>query len=95
MKMYIIISLIIILNLFAFFMFYSDKKRAIKKSWRISENFLITLIFLFPIGSVFGMYIFHHKTKKTKFKICYVLSILVHAFLVYFIYIKHVIKLTI
>lgn len=87
MKLYIIIPVLIIVNLFAFCVFYSDKKRAIKKSWRISEDFLIALIFLFPIGSILGMYVFHHKTRKTKFKLCYILSMFIHAFLVYFIYI--------
>lgn len=49
---------------------YLDKKRAIKKQWRISESTLIlTSILGGSIGSLIGMYTFRHKTKHLKFKL--------------------------
>lgn len=49
---------------------YLDKKRAIKKEWRISEGTLIlTSILGGSIGSLIGMYTFRHKTKHLKFKL--------------------------
>ena len=61
---------LIIINIISFIICYIDKKRAINNKYRISEY---TLILLSIIGGCYGfllgMYIFHHKTKKIKFKI--------------------------
>ena len=47
---------------------YIDKQKAKKGAWRISESFLLTTAFLGgSIGSLIGMYTFHHKTKKGRF----------------------------
>ena len=45
-----------------------DKRKAIKGSWRIPEKtlFIITAIGG-GIGTIAGMYIFRHKTKKLNF----------------------------
>ena len=49
---------------------YLDKRRAIKRKWRISEHTLIlTSILGGSIGSLIGMYTFRHKTKHLKFKL--------------------------
>ena len=49
---------------------YVDKRRAIKRKWRISEHTLIlTSILGGSIGSLIGMYTFRHKTKHLKFKL--------------------------
>lgn len=49
---------------------YYDKKRAIKKQWRISEAALITIAIIGgSIGEYLGMQNFRHKTKHLKFKI--------------------------
>lgn len=61
---------LIIINILAFILMYLDKKRAIKKEWRISEGTLIlTSILGGSIGSLIGMYTFRHKTKHLKFKL--------------------------
>jgi hypothetical protein len=58
------------LNITLFICCYIDKKCAIKNKYRISENLFI---FLSMLGGCFGFYLamilFHHKTKKKKFKI--------------------------
>ena len=47
-----------------------DKRKAQKGSWRIPEKtlFIITLLGG-GIGTILGMYVFRHKTKKLKFTI--------------------------
>ena len=67
----------IFLNLFAFFLFFLDKRNAIKHKYRFSENLLL---FFCTIGGCFGFYfgmiVFHHKTKKRKFVLIPFLCIL-------------------
>ena len=66
---YVIIYLIII-NLIGILAMYIDKKKAIKGSWRIPEKTLIMISVLGGgIGTLIGMYLFRHKTKKLKFTI--------------------------
>jgi uncharacterized membrane protein YsdA (DUF1294 family) len=56
-----------------------DKKKAIKKKERIPEMTLFTLSFMGGgLGTLLGMLIFHHKTKKIKFIILIPLSIIIH-----------------
>lgn len=64
--MYYLISI----NIVSFMLMFIDKKKAIYHKWRISEGLLL---FIALIGGCFGMlvgmYLFHHKTKKLKFKL--------------------------
>ena len=61
---------LIVINLITFIVFGIDKKRAIHHEWRIPEKtlFLLSIIGGSP-GALFGMVIFHHKTKKWYFRI--------------------------
>jgi uncharacterized membrane protein YsdA (DUF1294 family) len=65
----IIIAVIFILNMYSFLLFRSDKTRAIKGEWRISENKLLVASFFGPFGAYRGMKKFHHKTQKLKFRL--------------------------
>jgi uncharacterized membrane protein YsdA (DUF1294 family) len=68
--MEIILILLLVINLISFFAFYSDKKKAERGEWRISETTLLLLAFCGGgLGAFLGMRIFHHKTKKMKFRI--------------------------
>ena len=59
-----------LINLYTFILYFLDKRRAIARKSRIPEKKLLTFTFLFGgIGAVFGMSVFHHKTKTRKFKI--------------------------
>ncbi|MBR5518211.1 MAG: DUF1294 domain-containing protein [Clostridia bacterium] len=61
---------ILIWNIVVFFVYGTDKLYAKNKSKRIKESTLILCAFLFgSVGAMSGMMVFHHKTKKTKFKI--------------------------
>jgi len=57
-----------IVNLIGFFVMGIDKRRARKKAWRVPEAtlFLIALIGG-TVGSIIGMYTFHHKTRRWYF----------------------------
>ena len=58
----------LLINILSFLLFGIDKQKAIKKKYRISEFTLLLISFLGgSIGSLLGMIIFHHKTKKIKF----------------------------
>lgn len=56
------------INIFSFIIYGVDKLLAVKKLFRISEYSLFILaIFGGGIGSLLGMKVFHHKTKKLVF----------------------------
>ena len=79
---------LIIINIFLFVLYGIDKLLAIKHKERISE-FTLLLISFFggSIGSLLGMIIFHHKTKKIKFWILNILFTLLWI-IYFFVYIK-------
>lgn len=58
----------IIINLIGFFLMGIDKRKAIKHAFRIPEStlFIVALIGG-SLGSLLGMYIFHHKTRHWYF----------------------------
>ena len=58
----------ILINILSFICFYVDKRRARRKEFRISESFLFIIAFLGgALGSILGMKIFKHKTKRRNF----------------------------
>ncbi len=73
------------INLIGFILFGYDKRQALQHKWRIRERnlFLAALLGGAP-GATVGMYLFRHKTQKTKFVIGIPLMLVSHAGLVYF-----------
>ncbi|MBQ7901219.1 MAG: DUF1294 domain-containing protein [Clostridia bacterium] len=62
--------MLIIYNIFTFFVFGIDKLFAVKKRWRISEKALLLFSLLFgATGGILGMIVFCHKTRKPKFRV--------------------------
>lgn len=63
----LLVYYLIFINIALFSLMYIDKKRAIRKQFRISEKTLLTVAFL---GGTFGMLaameIVYHKNKKFK-----------------------------
>ena len=63
-----VMAYLAVINIITFFVYGIDKRRAKKHRWRIPE---ITLIMFAAIGggigSLVGMFFWHHKTKKIKF----------------------------
>lgn len=83
-----IIIYLIIINVIGFLAMLIDKKKAQKGAWRIPEKtlFIITLLGG-GIGTIAGMYIFRHKTKKLKFTIGFPTILITEIFVsVYFIF---------
>ena len=73
----------IIINFLSFILMYIDKRRAIKKEWRISEHTLILISLLGgSIGSLIGMYTFRHKTKHLKFKVGIPIILVIQLFVI-------------
>ena len=65
------------LNLFLFILMGMDKRAARRNKWRIPERRLLTLgIIGGGIGGILGMIVFHHKTHRIYFTICYVVNII-------------------
>ena len=64
----IFLSYLVLANLVAFAMYGIDKRRAIKNKWRIPEKrLLLAALFGGAPGALWGMILFHHKTKKARF----------------------------
>ena len=64
-------------NLLLFILMGMDKRTARRKKWRIPERRLLTLgIIGGGIGGILGMIVFHHKTHRIYFTICYVVNII-------------------
>ena len=65
-----IILVLIGVNIIAFLMYGADKYRATRKKWRLPEKVLIGIALCGgSAGALLGMYVFHHKTRKNKFRI--------------------------
>lgn len=78
---YSTLILLAFINLYTFVLYFVDKRRAIARKRRISERKLIMSTLLFGgVGASLGMSVFHHKTKKIKFKmsasIAFILTLL-------------------
>lgn len=63
-----LIPYLITINAAGFLLMLIDKTRAKRNLWRIPEKVLLGVAALGgSVGSLFGMYIFRHKTKHTLF----------------------------
>ena len=64
----LLVGYVIILNIIGFFLMGIDKRKAIKRAFRIPEStlFIVALIGG-SLGSLLGMYVFHHKTRHWYF----------------------------
>ena len=66
----ILVYYLIIINVLAFLLYGLDKSFAVKRKWRIPEATLILVAVIGGApGAFLGMLIFHHKTKKKKFRV--------------------------
>ena len=74
---YILIYLITI-NFMAFIVYGVDKYKAVSGQWRIPESTLIAFAAMGgAAGALSGMLIWHHKTRKWKFRILVPLFLMV------------------
>ena len=84
----IAIIYLIVINILGFLVMGLDKHKAKMAERRIPENTLFTFTVLGGgVGTIAGMYVFHHKTKKMKFKVgmplIFILEILIFVYFKY------------
>lgn len=66
------------INIIAFLVYGIDKYNAIRKTYRVSEYHLFILaIFGGGLGSLLGMKVFHHKTRKLSFWLVNIISLII------------------
>lgn len=64
----IIIAYLLLINLAGFILMGLDKRRAVRRMWRIPERTLFIIALLGgSVGSILGMSAFRHKTKHKSF----------------------------
>lgn len=81
-----LIYYLIFINIISFLTMFIDKKKAIKRKWRIKESTLFSLSFIGgSLGVLLGIYSFKHKTKHVKFTLGIPLILLVQVLLFFFI----------
>ena len=75
---------VIIINVVTFFIYGLDKSKAKARQWRIPEAQLIFLAVIGgSVGALAGMKVFHHKTRKLKFKLGMPVIVLLESYLLY------------
>lgn len=71
-------------NIVVFLLYGIDKWKAKRNKWRISEMCLLGTALCFGgIGAFVGMIVFHHKTRKWKFRILVPVFAMLHAAVIY------------
>ena len=85
----LIAVLYVILNGVTLILFWSDKRKAVRNSYRIRESTLLIWGLIGPFGALAGMKAFRHKTQKMKFKAIYLFLVL-HLILIFFLVWKFV-----
>lgn len=65
-----VILYLLIMNAAGALFMHADKRRAIRGKYRIPERVLLAVAFMGgSAGSLLGMYVFHHKTRKPRFSV--------------------------
>ena len=83
----ILMIYLLIINATGLLLMLIDKRKAVKKAWRISEATLLTIAVIGgSLGTLIGMRLFRHKTKHPKFSVGIPLLVVIHILLVIYIY---------
>lgn len=73
---------LLLINIATFTLYGEDKRRARNGLRRIPEKVLLGFTAAFgSLGALSGMYFFHHKTRKTKFRISVPALLFLHLYL--------------
>jgi len=84
-----LIGYLVLINAFGLGIMFLDKQFAKAHQWRIRESTLLSVAFLGgAFGSLFGMLLFHHKTRKRKFQILVPLFLLLQIGLSWYFFLK-------
>ncbi len=80
---------LMVINILGFLVMGLDKHKAKMAERRIPENTLFMFTILGGgVGTIAGMYVFHHKTKKMKFRVGMPLILILEILI--FVYFKYV-----
>lgn len=75
----IYVAVLAAISLLTFFVYYTDKRRAVKGQWRVRESVLLGLGLLGgAAGALAGMNCFRHKTKHWYFWAVNILALALH-----------------
>ncbi len=84
--MVFILSYYIVMNVALFGLMGRDKAMAKKRLWRIPEKTLLVMGAIGGfLGGYIGMYTYHHKTQKMYFHLTYIISLVVHGALWFYL----------
>ena len=84
----LLIAYLVLMNLIALIAFGADKHKAEKRVFRTPESVLLTLAVIGgAAGALAGMYLFHHKTRKPRFRIGIPLILIVQLVLAALLYV--------
>lgn len=84
-----LIAYYVVINIVALFLYASDKRRAKRRKYRISESLLMGIGLLGgAIGAMIGMKTFRHKTKHWYFWIVNLFAIALHAVILFVFFSK-------
>lgn len=82
----ILFKYLLVINILTFIFYGIDKQKAIHNKWRIKEATLLGLSFIGgSVGALLGMFIFHHKTKKPRFKFGVPAMLIIHLIILFLI----------
>lgn len=85
----ILITYLLIINAVSFLFMLIDKRKAVKKAWRIPEATLLGIAALGgSLGAMVAMRLFRHKTRHLKFALGLPFLLAVHIILLLLLYIK-------
>lgn len=85
----ILITYLLIINAVSFLFMLIDKRKAVKKAWRIPEATLLGIAAIGgSLGAVLAMRLFRHKTLHPKFAIGLPVLLAIHIIVLLLLYIK-------
>ena len=78
----ILLSYFILINILTYVIYAYDKKQAINREYRVSEQFLLLLVVIGRMfGAILSMIINRHKIKKSSFLVKYIIAIIIFLYL--------------
>ena len=87
--MEILLIYLLLINAASLLLMRIDKRRAIKKAWRIPETTLLGIAAIGgSLGAMAGMRLFRHKTQHLKFSVGLPVMLVAHILLLIFLYTK-------
>lgn len=85
----ILITYLLIINAVSFLIMLIDKRKAVKKAWRIPEATLLGIAAIGgSLGAMVAMRLFRHKTRHLKFALGLPALLAVHIIALLLLYIK-------